>query len=1718
MSWQRQRAGSEDGEIDEEEGEITDNPQPPVALSLSPSKSRPTVTHSLPHSSQPTAAFHGESNFPPQPPLPNRLSSTSGPNSIHPYPGASHSSSNSNNNIPVPPPRRGSWRGGRGGTSVGGGAFERRPGRGLGHRNTSFGSGPPAFDAPPPARSQSFQSFHRHSSGSIPGLPASNVLPPVAATDPRRATDPRFRGAPGVANTPVSAPHFTESRATSEGRGFTTSSSSAPVSFSSTLADSVSLATPYSSLAEGKPPHVLAAEDAKVVRGLRASSVARNESIGNDVPRDSSVSGPFPPLGGSTEIASFPGGFRDRGPPHRRHTGDFRGHPGGHGSLNRRVSSEYGSGDGPNSEVLPFGRPNEVHQSARQGSQHAVPPSGEPLPVSRGQSTGNQTPPPPFHRGPAPPPTQEQQQPPFHRSHPLPQDPPPGAFPRDGPPQGEVPSFYRDEQSVFSRNQHTHGGDFPPFSQRASDQPPFSSGPPNVEQPLFRGPRQDSYYGPASRDVNSGRFGSPSQRDRPIVNARGVSGGPPPPPPPLGSQGALTSTQHPSLAPGVAPLHRRNDPRLHRDPDAEGRDFADAASASEPLRPNFPPERTGFPAQSERGFRKPPFGQMFPPGGATENSTGSDSFGRSRERNTAAARSPQTSPHTRKPVLSYFQESPAKEIPRLPAIIDAKSGSLSSRIKSVGQHTEARTEEPEPLLTSVLGEDSVDRAEKVVLLLTDQRDKASLERDDKGCSELPKKQTILIALNRMDTKIKLLQKSILDKEEEVEAHIEKEKEDQKRAAKEAKSEAERLEKEHRRRREEEQQADEKAEQEQIEGMIEEGQAGFDADLTISTVTFETDLEAARKVEEARFELECQEQISAATERFDNDVQTTQQELENSIQSISNTQNLISALEEEYKCKMEEGDTAGEEKMDQPDLVNTVLEENRRRAAEAHVSQWAGFPVVSDDDEYGVLENEKDPKEGKRHVRWAEMAQKVTGVGDALYNEPSEAPYFEQNERLHALIGPLVTEQIRYSQRQFDTHWRELAEEYEYRRVVYEAQQLKDGTAQRRRIKSTSVPHRLVGSKPNVPILESTSGHGRSSNNPYRRARRGNEVRTEYEQEQIIAELAAKEALEKRIATGGSELPRQIGQIERSWTATYIQTFSAQRVDLEEQEAELRITGVWTDMEKCIFLDRFMQHPKDFRKIASFLRNKTTTDCVAFYYDSKQTLPYKGALKEHVMRRKRRGGYPIWEATIQAALSVGAVVEAGDSEEKPLIFTLPFDDHTFSTFGLHPLKREVLDLMEIKEQALAEFDADEDADDVSSKSGQPKKRPRDRLFLLDPRQRKFLKPLPQESAHATCLKVDSGKASTADDDHNDSKEGTAKDESGRLTPLRKAPQKWTASEKKIFHDTLESHGRNWSMLSQAVGTKTISQIKNYYYDYKKQKDKNRTTDKDKKVESKTERTESHENSPTPPHIAADQRPGDQTSNEPISDLRKNQPPRYDPQFEAKHIERQMFEVLQQQGQGPYPEQERLVDRRPVESLSDQELWAQLHRQGLLGQQRGHLSDEAARQLLQHHSQSHHQQVLSNLMPWASGGQLPQPVKRAQPINVQEWEQLQAILQIQRQQEQHRHQHQPHVPHNPMANLDPQMLALARLAGLDSSALGMNPQLSRLAHHPAVGSAGSHDDAQMALAQRLLSYSQSAGGGGNSAQGALDLLTQAMSRGGAGRHPNPDRGSDRGTDRY
>eukprot|EP00501_MAST-03F_sp_TOSAG23-6_P001692 GSMAST32.ASY1.ANO1.1763.1 assembled CDS len=105
----------------------------------------------------------------------------------------------------------------------------------------------------------------------------------------------------------------------------------------------------------------------------------------------------------------------------------------------------------------------------------------------------------------------------------------------------------------------------------------------------------------------------------------------------------------------------------------------------------------------------------------------------------------------------------------------------------------------------------------------------------------------------------------------------------------------------------------------------------------------------------------------------------------------------------------------------------------------------------------------------------------------------------------------------------------------------------------------------------------------------------------------------------------------------------------------QREASEKLCNPWADIEKAIFIDKFLQHPKNFGMISKYLINKSTKDCVAFYYLSKTRIPYKELLREQQQRRKAHGlsqveqlGY--WKLIAQTLQSIGLDVDPSDFDQ------------------------------------------------------------------------------------------------------------------------------------------------------------------------------------------------------------------------------------------------------------------------------------------------------------------------------------------------------------------------------------------------------------------------------------------------------------------------------------
>jgi hypothetical protein len=313
---------------------------------------------------------------------------------------------------------------------------------------------------------------------------------------------------------------------------------------------------------------------------------------------------------------------------------------------------------------------------------------------------------------------------------------------------------------------------------------------------------------------------------------------------------------------------------------------------------------------------------------------------------------------------------------------------------------------------------------------------------------------------------------------------------------------------------------------------------------------EDQISQAKDDEKRRCYQDMEHQISNAATSFDKDIAKARRDWEKAKPAAAAVDAKVSRVEAQYRALLETkgDDVAGERGSREGGLpsstigvVKSITTENKRKAAEAQLlslSMLCDHHEPKSETTDDAFQTQTDPLHGKTFEEWIILAKGVTGLSDALYSEPTESPYFENNERMHASIGPSVKEYVRDKRHRLLEQWTQLAEEYEVRKRLYEKQQRKlTKKAQRGSIsvagRKSILGNNADGERPGFErvgaILESSS---RPSNNPYRRARRGNEVRSEYEQDLIIAEIAAKEAMEKRITHGSSKLPRQICRLER----------------------------------------------------------------------------------------------------------------------------------------------------------------------------------------------------------------------------------------------------------------------------------------------------------------------------------------------------------------------------------------------------------------------------------------------------------------------------------------------------------------------------------------------------------------------------------------------------------
>uniref|UniRef100_A0A8C9QKW3 Nuclear receptor corepressor 2 n=1 Tax=Spermophilus dauricus TaxID=99837 RepID=A0A8C9QKW3_SPEDA len=288
------------------------------------------------------------------------------------------------------------------------------------------------------------------------------------------------------------------------------------------------------------------------------------------------------------------------------------------------------------------------------------------------------------------------------------------------------------------------------------------------------------------------------------------------------------------------------------------------------------------------------------------------------------------------------------------------------------------------------------------------------------------------------------------------------------------------------------------------------------------------------------------------------------------------------------------------------------------------------------------------------------------------------------------------------------------------------------------------------------------------------------ARSEHEVSEIIDGLSEQENLEKQM--------RQLAVIP-----PMLYDADQQRIrfinmnglmdDPMKVYRDRQVMNMWSEQEKETFREKFMQHPKNFGLIASFLERKTVAECVLYYYLTKKNENYKSLVRRSYRRRGKsqvRGG-------------VGGV--PGDLQQQ---------------------QQQPRSSQEEKEEKEKEAEKEEEKPDVETDREDP--RP-----PLPARPWCGQKAVPSPGASAAV-----GSAAGLPSPPGPQAAGAGVSPQilkGAPGPMPSAvtlflePRLSPASPTPLPAGLLE-HGRNWSAIARMVGSKTVSQCKNFYFNYKK----------------------------------------------------------------------------------------------------------------------------------------------------------------------------------------------------------------------------------------------------------------------------------------------------------
>ena len=246
----------------------------------------------------------------------------------------------------------------------------------------------------------------------------------------------------------------------------------------------------------------------------------------------------------------------------------------------------------------------------------------------------------------------------------------------------------------------------------------------------------------------------------------------------------------------------------------------------------------------------------------------------------------------------------------------------------------------------------------------------------------------------------------------------------------------------------------------------------------------------------------------------------------------------------------------------------------------------------------------------------------------LYNQPSDTPQYHENKLKYASFKSKLLEY-------FKARLKEKEKRESYLTTTYA--KLSSEWAKRLEKMENNAKKRGKEAK-NREIFEKVFPELRKQREDKERfSRVGSRIKSDADLEEIMDGLHEQELEDKKMRSYAVIPPILLDERARKRRCN---NRNGIMEDPMQEYKDRQVLNLWTEQEKEIFKEKYLQHPKNFGIIKSYLERKNVADCVQYYYLSKKTQNYRQLLRKNRARTRNTRSQHNSSASSNAAQTVG----------------------------------------------------------------------------------------------------------------------------------------------------------------------------------------------------------------------------------------------------------------------------------------------------------------------------------------------------------------------------------------------------------------------------------------------------------------------------------------------